>query len=55
MRNIVSKDITLNNSIIFVFNNGQEVDLLGAKAFIENHEWATTYKLSIIFSLFKIE
>ena len=40
-RNILSRDTPPSNPIIFFFNNGEELGLLGAKAFITKEDsWA---------------
>ena len=30
----------LTNDVIFLFSDGEEVDLMGAEAFVEEHPWA---------------
>ena len=37
----------LRQSIILLFDDGEEVDLLGAHAFIEHHPWATTLTAAV--------
>jgi Peptidase family M28 len=39
----------LNNDLIFVFADGEEVGMLGARAFVTEHPWAKDVKLAINF------
>jgi MFS family permease len=39
----------LKNDIIFLFSDGEEVGLLGARAFVEEHPWAKDVKLVLNF------
>jgi Zn-dependent M28 family amino/carboxypeptidase len=40
-QNILSKDLPPSNPIIFFFNNGEEIGLVGARAFIQKQDsWA---------------
>lgn len=37
----------LKNDLVFLFSDGEEVGLLGTKAFIENHPWAKEVRMAI--------
>ncbi len=46
----VLKDVpTLQNDIIFLFTDGEEAGLLGAKAFIDQHPWAKDIGIALNF------
>lgn len=39
----------LQNDVIFLFTDGEEVGVLGARAFMEQHSWASDVAMSIVF------
>lgn len=40
---------TLKNDVIFLFTDGEETGLLGARAFVDEHAWAKDVKLALNF------
>ncbi len=49
IRAFLSKNKEFNNDIIIVFTDAEELGLLGAQSFVDNHPWASQIKLILNF------